>query len=236
MKKPSKKQTKELATLAQLPDNKIDLSDIPELPNWTNAVVGKFYRPIKRPVTVRIDADLLAWLAPAPATKPASTPSSAKPCTHPARQPAKSPAPNPRPSLHPVLSPPTQPHHPTVISSAAGRRFFSHVRFLRTYRPAQREISLTVFPLSWFFLSGISSFPTPLIRRCLQSLPRRPQIPTPSLCLVLRQAHFGQRLRQFRSRTHFFFLTLHLLCVLCVKKNILLQPLSSQFPAGPDPV
>jgi uncharacterized protein (DUF4415 family) len=62
MKKLSKKQAKELAALAQLPDDKIDLSDAPELPNWTNAVVGKFYRPIKRPVTVRIDADILAWL------------------------------------------------------------------------------------------------------------------------------------------------------------------------------
>ena len=25
-------------------------------------MVGKFYRPIKHPVTVRIDADILAWL------------------------------------------------------------------------------------------------------------------------------------------------------------------------------
>lgn len=58
----SKKQAKELAQLAHLPDNKIDLSDAPELSNWTNAEVGKFYRPIKRPVTVRIDADVLAWL------------------------------------------------------------------------------------------------------------------------------------------------------------------------------
>jgi uncharacterized protein (DUF4415 family) len=62
MKKLSRKQAKELAALAQLPDNKIDLSDAPELPNWTNVVVGKFYRPIKRPVTVRIDADILDWL------------------------------------------------------------------------------------------------------------------------------------------------------------------------------
>jgi uncharacterized protein (DUF4415 family) len=62
MKKPSRKQAKELAALAQLPDNKIDVSEAPELSDWTNAVVGNFYRPIKRPVTVRIDADVLAWL------------------------------------------------------------------------------------------------------------------------------------------------------------------------------
>ncbi|MGB7283983.1 MAG: hypothetical protein WBE13_17085 [Candidatus Acidiferrum sp.] len=64
--------------------DKIDISDSPELPNWTAAVVGKFYRLIKRPVTVRIVADILA--SPAPPTKPASTPSSAKPCAHPATQ------------------------------------------------------------------------------------------------------------------------------------------------------
>ena len=31
---------------------------------WKNAkpVVGRFYRPIKQQVTVRIDADVLAWL------------------------------------------------------------------------------------------------------------------------------------------------------------------------------
>jgi uncharacterized protein (DUF4415 family) len=58
----SRKQAKELAALARLPDNKIDLTDAPELLDWSRAVVGKFYRPIKRPVTVRIDADVLAWL------------------------------------------------------------------------------------------------------------------------------------------------------------------------------
>lgn len=58
----SKKLAKELAALTRLPDDKIDLSDAPELPDWSRAVVGKFYRPIKRPVTVRIDADVLAWL------------------------------------------------------------------------------------------------------------------------------------------------------------------------------
>jgi uncharacterized protein (DUF4415 family) len=29
---------------------------------WQNAVVGKFYRPLKTPVTVRIDNDVIAWL------------------------------------------------------------------------------------------------------------------------------------------------------------------------------
>ncbi|PYT53629.1 MAG: hypothetical protein DMG43_08485 [Acidobacteria bacterium] len=62
MKKASRKQAKELAALARMPDEKIDLTDAPEVREWRGAVVGKFYRPIKRPVTIRVDADVLAWL------------------------------------------------------------------------------------------------------------------------------------------------------------------------------
>jgi uncharacterized protein (DUF4415 family) len=47
-----------------LPDNEIDASDIPELPAgaWKDAVQGKWYRPVKRAVAIRLDADVLAWL------------------------------------------------------------------------------------------------------------------------------------------------------------------------------
>ena len=62
MKKVSKKQAKELKSLARMPDEKIDLTDASELREWRGAVVGKFYRPIKKPVTIRVDADVLAWL------------------------------------------------------------------------------------------------------------------------------------------------------------------------------
>ncbi len=62
MKKVSKRVAKELAALARMPDDKIDLTDAPEIREWRGAVVGKFYRPIKRPVTIRVDADVLAWL------------------------------------------------------------------------------------------------------------------------------------------------------------------------------
>jgi uncharacterized protein (DUF4415 family) len=30
--------------------------------DWSKAVVGKFYRPVKESLTIRIDADILAWL------------------------------------------------------------------------------------------------------------------------------------------------------------------------------
>jgi len=54
---------KRLANLAKLPESRIDLSDIPEIKNLPpDAVVGKFYRPKKTSVTIRLDADVLAWL------------------------------------------------------------------------------------------------------------------------------------------------------------------------------
>jgi uncharacterized protein (DUF4415 family) len=55
---------KEISKLAALAETNIDLSDIPEttVEQWAGAVRGKFYRPIKQQVTVRIDADVLEWL------------------------------------------------------------------------------------------------------------------------------------------------------------------------------
>jgi len=58
------KQQRELAALAALPDDQIDTSDIPELPPsaWKDAVRGRFYRPVKQAVSLRLDADVVAWL------------------------------------------------------------------------------------------------------------------------------------------------------------------------------
>lgn len=58
------KQKKELRALAARPDDRIDTSDIPELPPgaWKNAVRGRFYRPVKQAVSMRLDADVIAWL------------------------------------------------------------------------------------------------------------------------------------------------------------------------------
>jgi len=58
------RQRREIQKLASLPDEKIDTSDIPELPPgaWKNAVRGKWYRPVKQAVSIRLDADVLAWL------------------------------------------------------------------------------------------------------------------------------------------------------------------------------
>jgi uncharacterized protein (DUF4415 family) len=58
------RQKRELAVLAALPDDQIDTSDIPELPPgaWKNAIRGRFYRPVKQAVSMRLDADVIAWL------------------------------------------------------------------------------------------------------------------------------------------------------------------------------
>ncbi len=54
---------KKLGRLAARPDREIDLSDIPEIREIpSDAVIGKFYRPKKETVTIRLDADVLAWL------------------------------------------------------------------------------------------------------------------------------------------------------------------------------
>ena len=60
--KVTKRQAKEIQSLKRLRDEGIDLTDIPPLRNWSKAVIGKFYRPRKKSLTIRIDADVLAWL------------------------------------------------------------------------------------------------------------------------------------------------------------------------------
>lgn len=53
-----------LRRLAEMPDDQIDLSDIPELTDEQLAEMRRpdFYRPVKQQVTARVDADVLAWL------------------------------------------------------------------------------------------------------------------------------------------------------------------------------
>lgn len=59
---------KELDAIKSIKDEDIDLSDIPELGEdfWKNAKRGgqhdELYRPKKQQITVKIDADVLAWL------------------------------------------------------------------------------------------------------------------------------------------------------------------------------
>ena len=59
------KQREHLDTISNKPDSEIDLSDIPELTDEQISEMrrsGELYKPIKKQVTARIDADVLDWL------------------------------------------------------------------------------------------------------------------------------------------------------------------------------
>ncbi|MEI6333069.1 MAG: BrnA antitoxin family protein [Methylococcaceae bacterium] len=64
MKKMSKSMLQELSALKAMPETEIDFTDIPSTQerDWLGAERGKFYRPVKQQLTVRVDADVLAWL------------------------------------------------------------------------------------------------------------------------------------------------------------------------------
>ena len=54
----------ELKALAEKPDSEIDYSDIPPLDEafWARAVPNPLFKPVKTHASVRIDADVMAWL------------------------------------------------------------------------------------------------------------------------------------------------------------------------------
>lgn len=55
---------RKLAQFAARADAEIDFSEIPPLSDsfWKNAIRNPFYRPVKQQLTVRLDADVVAWL------------------------------------------------------------------------------------------------------------------------------------------------------------------------------
>lgn len=53
------KQGADIAAIAAMRDEDIDFSDIPLVLDWSKAEMGKFYRPPKKSVTIRLDADVL---------------------------------------------------------------------------------------------------------------------------------------------------------------------------------
>lgn len=65
MRKTSSRLTKdqegELRALDELPDDRIDTTDIPEVLDWSDARRGVFYRPVKQQITLRLDADVVEW-------------------------------------------------------------------------------------------------------------------------------------------------------------------------------
>ena len=53
--------TAELKALEATDDSEINFSDVPEQLDWSNSEIGKFYRPKKSLVSLRVDQDVLAW-------------------------------------------------------------------------------------------------------------------------------------------------------------------------------
>lgn len=54
-------QRAELEALAALPDDQINTKALPEVRDWSGAKRGLFFRPVKKQLTLRIDADVIAW-------------------------------------------------------------------------------------------------------------------------------------------------------------------------------
>jgi uncharacterized protein (DUF4415 family) len=55
------RQLAELTALAALPEDAIDTSNAPQMADWSGARRGLFYRPVKQQLTLRLDADVIAW-------------------------------------------------------------------------------------------------------------------------------------------------------------------------------
>lgn len=62
MRKLTKEQKRDIASIAAMKDEDVDFSDIPLVLDWSGAEVGKFYRPPKKAITIRLDTDVLDWL------------------------------------------------------------------------------------------------------------------------------------------------------------------------------
>ena len=58
---PSPEMQSEIRDLANMPDSDINTDDIPEITDWSDARRGLFYRPVKRQITLRLDADVVHW-------------------------------------------------------------------------------------------------------------------------------------------------------------------------------
>ena len=51
----------QIRALEDLADDQIDTTDAPEILDWSDARRGVFYRPVKQQITLRLDADIIAW-------------------------------------------------------------------------------------------------------------------------------------------------------------------------------
>lgn len=54
-------QRDELAALAELPDDQVDITDLPGVLGWSLARRADLCRPVKQQITLWLDADVVAW-------------------------------------------------------------------------------------------------------------------------------------------------------------------------------
>lgn len=62
MRRLTREQRRDLQAIAAKRDEDIDFSDAAPVLDWGGAEIGKFYRPKKKPVTMRLDCDVIDWL------------------------------------------------------------------------------------------------------------------------------------------------------------------------------
>lgn len=62
VRKFTKEQKRQIAAVAAKKDADIDRTEMPEVVDWSDADLGRFYRAAKKPVTMRLDHDVVEWL------------------------------------------------------------------------------------------------------------------------------------------------------------------------------
>lgn len=55
----TRQERAELAALEAMPEDAIDTREMPEIRDWSGAERGRFYRPVKRQITLRLDAEVV---------------------------------------------------------------------------------------------------------------------------------------------------------------------------------
>jgi uncharacterized protein (DUF4415 family) len=56
------KRKAQLKALKRKKEREIISDEIPEILDWKDGERGKFYRPVKQAISLRVDADVLAWI------------------------------------------------------------------------------------------------------------------------------------------------------------------------------
>ena len=61
IRKLTKEERAALDALTAVRDSEIDTSEMPDITDWSGAIRGGLFRPVKRLTYLRLDADVLEW-------------------------------------------------------------------------------------------------------------------------------------------------------------------------------